>query len=108
MLKKKNKLSKKKFDFVFKNGENYHSNFLYLKKIVTNKNLEVSFVAPTKLFKKAVERNKIKRQGYNLFKKNQPNIKEGGSLIFFIKKEIPSLKIYEEEINYLLKKAKLL
>ena len=105
MLPKKYKLGTKLFKETFKEGLNNHSNFIHSKKMkVKTGDLKIAVVAPSKIFKKAYQRNKIRRQGYNLIKKNLNLFEKGFYYIFFIKKEIPSIKIYEKEILNLIKK----
>ncbi|GAI32984.1 unnamed protein product, partial [marine sediment metagenome] len=62
MLNKRNRLKKKKdFDKVFKQGQGFKQDFLYLK--IRKNNLKSSrfgFVVSKKFSKKAVIRNKIK------------------------------------------------
>jgi len=64
MLNKKNKISKKKeTENVFKKGKSSFDKFLGIKVLKTeNKTTRFVIVVSTKVSKKAVERNKIKRQ----------------------------------------------
>lgn len=74
MLKKENRLTKKEFSFVFKNGKKkFSKNFMFLK---YNKNgdaknsLKISSSVSKKIYKNAVDRNKVRRIVYNILKNN--------------------------------------
>lgn len=79
MLPAKNRLKKQKdFEKVFKEGKGYKEGFLYFK--IVNNGLETSrfgFIVGKKFSKKAVERNKIKRQLREIVRINLPRIKKG-------------------------------
>ena len=111
MLPKRNKINKKLFNEVFKNGKTYHSNSLYAKisKLPTAQESKFAVVVPTKVSKKPTKRNKLKRQGYNIIKKHINEIKKGFVVIFFLKKGVPETDFvnYEKNIIDLLKKSKL-
>ena len=64
MLNKRNRLKKKKdFDKVFKQGQGFKQDFLYLKTRKNNlKSSRFGFVVSKKFSKKAVIRNKIERR----------------------------------------------
>ena len=83
MLKKQNQLTKdKEFDNVFKNGKSSYDNIIGIK-IITN-NLDKSrfgILVSTKISKKAVERNRIKRQIREVIRLNLEAIKPGYDLI---------------------------
>ena len=74
------------------------------------KEVRFSFVVSKKISKKAVERNKFRRIGYNTIQKNISSIKEGFLVAVFIKKSATKIskKELEKEIIFLLKKANLL
>ncbi len=106
MLPKINRLDKKTFDFIFKNGRNYHSDSLYLKKYLLPESKENHFAAVVskKVSKKAVERNKIRRQIFGILREKFSNIEKPFGFIFFIKKQ-NSFSEYEKELNFLIKKS---
>ncbi len=111
MLPRDNKLKKKKdFENVFKRGKGFKQGFLYLK-IVKNKLKTSRFavVVGKNFSKKAVERNKIKRQIKEIIQANLPEIKPAidGVIVVLSKTKInfPELK---KTIDKLFKKAKLL
>ncbi|MBU1557625.1 ribonuclease P protein component [Patescibacteria group bacterium] len=112
MLPKKNRLNKKLFDETFRKSRTYHSDSLYLKlsELEEKDDIKFAFVVPTKTSKKAAERNKLRRQGYNTINKYLDDIKKGYVVIFFIKKDIleKKYKDFEKEIVLLLKKANIL
>ena len=79
MLLKENRLKKKKdFEKVFKTGKGYKEDFLLLK--IRENNLKTSrfgFVVSKKFSKKALIRNRIKRQLRELVKLKLSKIKKG-------------------------------
>ncbi|MDD4358411.1 MAG: ribonuclease P protein component [Candidatus Pacebacteria bacterium] len=110
MLKKENRLTKKKdFDRVYKKGRGIRSDSLFLKILENDKEkTRIGIVISKKVSKKAVERNKIKRRireivrkmdfckGFDIIVVAYPNAKE---------KDFEGIK---QEIIYLFKKAKCL
>ncbi len=110
MLPKTNKINKKLFDKVFKEGKTYHSDFLYIKTLKNNGVSKFSFVVMKKNLAGAVRRNLIKRRGFSIIKQELTNIKSGVAVIFFIKKgsEKITFKQLETEIKKILSKANLL
>ena len=110
MLPRDNKLKKKKdFENVFKRGKGFKQGFLYLK-IVKNKLKTSRFavVVGKNFSKKAVERNKIKRQIREIIQANLPEIKPAIDGVIVVlpktKTNFPELK---KTIDKLFKKAKL-
>lgn len=109
MLPKRNRLKKNKdFENVFKKGQGFKEDFLYLK--IKKNNLESSrfgFVVSKKFSQKATVRNKIKRRLRELVKVKLPKIKKGIDGVIII---MPGFKIndfweLEEIINKLFEKA---
>ncbi len=98
----KNRLRKKsQFEEVFKKGKSRGGD-LFLVKIKEN-NLPYSrfaFVVPSRVFKKAVERNKTKRRLREVIRKMKEEIKEGKDVIIIVKssrvEEMKSKEIEEE------------
>ena len=113
MIKKKNKINGRDFTKKEKGKEwIVFGRFLALKSWRTNlKKTKIAFVVSKKNAKKAVERNKIKRRFFSLIGKNFSFIKKGYNLVFFVKKNTNtknlSIKKIEDDINFLIKKAKL-
>lgn len=79
MLPKSNRLKKKKdFERVFRAGKGYKENLLYLK--VAGSRLEASrfgFSISKKFSKKAVLRNRIRRQLREIIRAQLPSVKKG-------------------------------
>jgi ribonuclease P protein component len=70
MLPKKNRANKKEFDLIFKNGKFVFSPNLTMKYVKNSENedflsCKFAFVVPKTVSKKAVERNSLKRRGFN-------------------------------------------
>jgi ribonuclease P protein component len=112
MLAKENRLRKTNdFDKVFKKGRAYKEDFLFVK--IAENGLEDSrfgFVVSKKFSKKALDRNKIKRQLRGLIKLKLPNIKKGLDIIILV---IPGLKDQDFSqlsgtIDKIFKKAKII
>jgi ribonuclease P protein component len=118
MLPKKNRISRTVFDLIFNNGKSIYSKSITLKYLKINNDLKneigyqsrFSFVAPSKIFKRSVYRNFLKRAGYNIIRKNKKNIKDGFVAVFLFKKTATkeSFNELEKEILLLLNKAKIL
>ncbi len=91
MLLKKYKLRKKNdFKYVFENGKYQNNSFIRLK-IVKNNQIEISrfgFMVSSKISKKAVERNKIRRRLERIVQLNIRKIKTGFDVIILAKPEI--------------------
>ncbi|HOZ55698.1 MAG: ribonuclease P [Parcubacteria group bacterium ADurb.Bin316] len=111
MLKKYNRLAKTKdIDSVFKYGKNNFSNFLGAK-ILDNQLVFNRFavVVGTKISKKAVVRNKIKRQIREIIKQEQPDFKTGKDIIILTLPAIFNKKFADirEDLIKVFKKARL-
>lgn len=112
MFSKKNRLKKRdEFNLTFKKGKTFKNRFLKVKvKKVKNEEKKIGFVAPVKIFKKAVERNKVKRMLREAFKPFLEKIPEGNYIILIAKKGIEKkeLEEIEREINKILIQANIL
>lgn len=112
MLPKQNRLKKKKdFERVFKEGQGFKEDFLFLK--VVKNNLKISrlgFVVSKNFSKKATLRNKIKRRLRELVRINLSKIKKGidGALVAQPGLETKDFWEIEEVINKLFTKAGIL
>ena len=111
MLKKQNRLrGEKDFEKIIKKGERFWDIFLFLKVIKNNLRIvRVGLVISRKVSKKAVVRNKIKRQMRAILRSFLSTLKGGGSLIFIAKKSLLDSNYHELErdIRTLLSKSKL-
>ncbi len=112
MLPKKNRLKNKKdFERVFKQGKGFKDAFLFLK--IRKNNLKESrfgFIVSSKISKKAVLRNKVKRRLREIAKERLPEIKSGIDGVLIAQKSIEEKDFSEirEVANELFKKAKIL
>jgi ribonuclease P protein component len=103
MLSQKNRLKKKKdFNLTFKKGKTFKNELIKVK-VKKNKKKEkkVGFVAPIKKFKKATDRNRIKRLLREAFKEFLNDIPEGIYIIF-----IARSKIKDKDLVVIKKKMK--
>ncbi|MFA6397863.1 MAG: ribonuclease P protein component [Candidatus Paceibacterota bacterium] len=108
MLPKEKRVPRATFSEVFKKGKIIHSPFLTLRFIKKEpENSRFSFVISSSVSKRAVDRNYLKRIGYNIIQNNLKTIKNSYICTFFFKKEGKNLKFkeLEKEINFLLNKA---
>jgi len=110
MLPKKNRLTKdKEFNNVFKNGRSSYTKILGFKAIKNNLNLNrFGIIVSKKVSKKAVERNKIKRQIRAIIKSK--NLHQGYDIIVLALPKIinSDYKKIEQSIIYNLTKLRLL
>ncbi len=91
MLPKKQRIERKFFDQILKNGKRFNSpSFtLYVAKIsteTTDLGSRFSFSASKKVAKQAVDRNKLRRRGYSVINRNIDKIKTGNFYFFSYKK----------------------
>lgn len=112
MLAKDNRLAKRQdFQNVYQNGSFFSSGAMSLK-AATNGLLQtrIGFSIEKKYFKKAVERNRIKRLLREIFRLNIPQIKSGFDIVIFYRKLGPKtdLKTVAPLVMDILKKSKLL
>ena len=107
--KKINRLrGKTKFDTILNASTVFKSDFLILWLIKNDKSqhLEVAVAVSKKLFKRAVDRNKIKRLLREAIKKNENDISFYGQCLFLYKGlKLPDLSLLIEEVNSLIKKV---
>ena len=107
--KKINRLrGKTKFDTILNASTVFKSDFLILWLIKNEKfqHLEVAVTVSKKLFKRAVDRNKIKRLLREAIKKNENDISFCGQCLFLYKGlKLPDLSLLIEEVNSLISKV---
>ena len=108
MLPAKNRLTKR-IDFanVYRKGTFFLEGPISLKAAENNlENTRIGFSIEKKFFKKAVERNKIKRLLRETFHQNLKNIKNGLDVVVFYKRSEPNpdFEIISELVKKLIKK----
>jgi ribonuclease P protein component len=112
MLKKLNRITKdKEFDSIFKAGKGAYSKVLGMKAISTENNeSRFGILVSTKVSKKAVVRNRLKRQIRDILKQNLDNIKPGQDCVVLTLPQIKEadFKQIEEAIIFCLKRLKIL
>src|SRR3989344_5443275 len=99
MLPKKNRLSRKDVDFLFKEGKSVVSPNLTFKYLVKKLPVpKISVIAPKAVSRLAVKRNLLRRRGYRALEKY---INEIPSLlgVFIFKKYQDDVSILENEIK---------
>lgn len=104
MLKKKNRLTKKEFDFIFKKGgKKFSKNFMFLK--MENKDfLKISTSVSKKIYKTAVDRNKARRKIYNLIQNDFEKISQNLWGVLIMTKPVLDIndEVLKKEILWLL------
>ena len=105
MLPKKNRVSTKEVEEIFKEGRLLFSpsfTFKYIKN--KEKRIKISFIAPKSVAKLAVTRNLLRRRGYAVFEKNikLPLSIQGLTGVFIFKKYQDDVSIIENEIEKIL------
>jgi len=110
MLKKENRLTKKKdFELLFKEGKSVKQSFLYLK--YKENNLEVNrfgIIVGKNFSKKAVERNKTRRRIREALRKRAVEIKQGFDIAIVVTPGADNdYENLDKEIAGLLEKSKL-
>jgi ribonuclease P protein component len=105
MLPKRNRVTKKEVDLIFKQGKFITSSFFTFKFIKTDKNeIKISFIAPKSVAKLAVKRNLLRRKGYSVLQKYLSQFPSGISGVFVFKKYQDDISILENEIKAILSK----
>ena len=97
-----------KFNAVFNASTVIKTDFLILRLIKNDKieHLEVAVAVSKKLFKRAVDRNKIKRLLREAIKKNEEDISFSGQCLFLYKGlKLPDLSLLIKEVNSLISKV---
>lgn len=110
MLPKKNRLTKnKEFDYVFKNGRSSYDNVIGIKNALNDiSDVRLGILISNKVSKKAVVRNKIKRQIREIFSSKLNKVKPGNDFVIIVMPLILA-KTYqdiEKSIMFNLKKIK--
>ena len=112
MLPKNRRIVKlSEWNKLHKRGKGAHSTEVVLKYISNNTEISrFGFIVSTKISKKAVDRNLIKRRMRDVIEKNLSNIQEGYDIIFIAKARIlgKNYTEIEKRIIKLLEKERLL
>lgn len=87
MLKKENRISRREFNHIFKNGSFVPSKNIFLKFLINKgqKDKKIAFTAPKDVSKKANKRNLLRRRGYLAIKSVFDHIPQGFNGIFVFK-----------------------
>jgi ribonuclease P protein component len=109
MLPKKHRISQKKdFAKIFRRAKFFPGRFFLLRSVENNLELSrFAIIIPKTFSKKAVIRNKIRRQVYSIVQKEMIKINPGFDNLFTIKKQtdLTNFLDCEKDILILLKKA---
>lgn len=112
MLPEINRLKKKKdFERVFQKGKKFITDALFLKKLKNNLSYSrFGLIVTTKVSKKAVLRNKLKRRLRNLVYKKLEKIRKGIDVVLIALPglENKTFKELEEILDQLFQKAKII
>ncbi len=94
MLKKKERLNREQFNRFFSTGKRFHSPLITLV-YSPSPTFNVSAVAPKKVFKKAVLRNKFRRRVYDVFARAHKESLLEGVFICIAKQDAQTDSSYE-------------
>lgn len=107
MLPKKERLTRTEFERFFSSGRRYHNEYFTLVH-TPDPVFRAAVAVPQKLTKKAVVRNKLRRQVYEIFRR-MDGVREGGGVYIIIVKK-PSLNaplpIMREQLISLVKRVR--
>lgn len=111
MIPKDNRLrTKADFDYVFKKGKIYHSKGISAK-VAKNKLgiTRLGFIISTKVHKKAVKRNKVRRRLRTIFGRHLQDLKSGLDVVILTRKDVLEMSFddLKESAEHLIKKAEL-
>jgi ribonuclease P protein component len=105
MLAKKNRANTETVDNLFKSGKFIHSSLLTFKYILkSGSTTRISVLVPKSIAKKAVERNILRRRGYQALKKHLTEFPIGVAGVLVFKKPVGSVIEVENEIKTILTK----
>jgi RNase P protein component len=106
MLPKKNRISKKDVDMLFRHSSFLNSPHLNFKFTLGNKSAipQISFIAPKSVSKLAVKRNALRRKGYVVLENYISQFPAGILGVFLFKKYQDDASIIENEIKNILSK----
>ncbi len=109
MLSRKHRLSKQKdFDRVYKSGKQCAAPHLILKGVRNDADFSrFAIIISKKIAKKAVDRNRVKRQISEIIRQRLAKIKTGFDLVIIVKKDVldQSSDVLAKELDGLLGKA---
>lgn len=107
MLPKRNRISRKQIEQIFKSGVFINGTNLSFKFILPHPDLnptQISFIVPKTITKSAVTRISLRRAGYNAIKNHINQFPLGIIGVFVFKKIEKNLSILENEIKEILNK----
>jgi len=106
MLPKRQRVSRKLFEAVFRSATTFSSPFFVLK-VKKEEESRFAFSVSAKICPKAVDRNKLRRRGYAAAQNLLPQIKISAICLFIIKKGAEKLNFQklQEEIKNILQKS---
>ncbi len=111
MLKRAYRVSKKEFDIVIETGKAVHSDFFWLRYVKSQEiATKIAVIAPKKIAKTAVLRNKIRRKVYEAIRPIYDSVKPGYIVIVSAKDLLvknPNTNI-SIEVKKIFEKAKIL
>lgn len=108
MLPKTQRLSKKGHNQLNKKAKVFKNKLFLVKTTTLNQGQHLSVLVPKKVIKGAVERNRLRRFGYNLLKKFLPMIKNNTSTSFTFLAIPKDGEEIVESLEFILKKSSLI
>ena len=106
MLPKNNRAGKKEVERIFKHGKFINSPTLSFKFVINKESSQkkVSFIVPKSVAKLAVERNALRRLGYNALRDQLKYFPAGISGVFVFKKFTKDILLITNEVKSILNK----
>lgn len=106
MLKKKNRADRKTIEQIFKSGRAVRGASLTFRFLrgAGALGVQISFIVPKNISKKATERNKLRRRGYQILGKYIDKLPAGLAGVFIFKKRQDDALKLEHEIKNIVSK----
>ncbi|OGN00058.1 MAG: ribonuclease P protein component [Candidatus Yanofskybacteria bacterium RIFCSPHIGHO2_01_FULL_39_8b] len=97
-------VGKKEFNRVFKEGRTVKGSFLFIKaRLSSSNNSRFGFIVPSKIYKNAVDRNRIKRILSEIIYLNINKIKGGQDVVIVVRARVEEETFKNELLNFIIK-----
>lgn len=108
MLPKQQRIQRKDFSLLFEKGKSFRNSLFLLRFLESKSKPQFGFSVSKKVAKRAVDRNKMRRLGYNLLKSYLPKIKKSALVSLSFLKKTDNEREINKEMASILKKAQLI
>jgi len=96
MLKKAERLSRKQLNYIFRKGKKKETDF-FIAKFLPGKTSRFAVVVSATLLAKAVERNHLRQQLYEIIRVDHQELVQNIQIVLIAKKNILELSNFEEK-----------